>query len=196
MVRQLARARIELRIAQSLLAEHDRHRTGRARDLGGEQLRQRCGRDRRRRAVPRLQDRVAFIGGENVEAADSPIRTRNRRVEQSQEPTLQIGKLTRGVERGVGVEIDPERSAIRAVVNRDRQILDRPVRQIVRGAAVARKAQIVIEPHEVDRGAPQRAIIDQPTEISPQIRELAVLVIQQLADLPRRLADDLRNGHA
>ena len=82
MVRQLAGARVELGVAQSLLAEHHRHRTGRARGLGREQLRQHCGRDRRRRAVPRLQDRVAFIGGENVEAADGPIRTRNRRVEQ------------------------------------------------------------------------------------------------------------------
>ena len=70
MMRQPARARIELAIAEARILEHHRGRIRRRRDLRRKQLRQRGGRDRPRGVVPVAQDGAALIGAENVEAAD------------------------------------------------------------------------------------------------------------------------------
>ena len=54
------------------------------------------------------------------------------------------------MKRLIGIKIDPNWTAIRAVINRDRQVLDRAKRKIVSRGAMAGKAKIVIERHNID----------------------------------------------
>ena len=62
-MRQLARMRIKLAVAQALIPEHHRGRIRGFPHLRREQLRQRGGRDRPRRVVPLHQDGGALLGG-------------------------------------------------------------------------------------------------------------------------------------
>ena len=81
-MRQLARARIELPIAETLILEHHRGRRGALRHLRRKQLRQGRSRDRSCGVVPLPQDRVPLGGGENLQAADRPPGIGNRRLQQ------------------------------------------------------------------------------------------------------------------
>ena len=89
MMGELVGAGIELRIGERCVLEHHRDRIGGAGRLGGEQLRQRGGRDRARGVVPLPQDGVALRRRENVEAADRAIGLRNRRLQQADQPGRQ-----------------------------------------------------------------------------------------------------------
>ena len=84
-MRQLARACVELAIGQALLLVHHRHRVGGSGSLHGEQLRQGGGRNCARGVVPGVQNRMALIRSQNVEATDRVLRLRNRGLEQPNE---------------------------------------------------------------------------------------------------------------
>ena len=117
-MRQLIGARIEFAIAEAALLEHHRDRIGGAGDLGLEQLRQGGRRERMRGVVPLPQNGVALLGRENVEAADRPLRLRNRRLQQANQPIRQR-RNARAVEQVGGVfqcPVDPRRLAVRAAL--------------------------------------------------------------------------------
>ena len=117
-MRQLVGARIELAIGEALVLEHHRDGIGGLVDLGLEQLRQGGRRDRMGGVVPLAQDGVALLGRENVEAADRPLRLRNRRLQQPNQPTRQRLNA-RAIEQVGGVfeyPVDPRRLAVRAAL--------------------------------------------------------------------------------
>ena len=72
-MRQPARARIELAVAQPLVLEHHRVRLGRARNLRREQLGQCRTRHRPRGRVPLPQDGLTLLSAQNVEPADQLV---------------------------------------------------------------------------------------------------------------------------
>ena len=88
-MRQLVGARIELRIGQVLIRQHNRDRLGRPRRLRREQLRYARKRDRPPGVVPSPQDGLPLRGGENVEPPDRTLRLRNRRFQEPNEPSPQ-----------------------------------------------------------------------------------------------------------
>ncbi len=81
-MRQLARARIELRIAETLILEHHGGRSRGPGRLRRKQLRQGRRRNRMRGRVPLPQDGVALGGGEKLQAPDRTPGIRNRRLQQ------------------------------------------------------------------------------------------------------------------
>ena len=85
-MRQPARARIELAVAQPLVLEHHRVRLRRARNLRREQLGQRRSRHRPRGRVPLPQDGVTLVSAQNVEPADRTLRIGNRSLQQPHQP--------------------------------------------------------------------------------------------------------------
>ena len=89
MARQLARARIELAITQPLILEHRRDRIRRLGNLRRKQLRQARSRHRPRRVVPMLQDPMPLLSRENIDAANRPIGSANRRRQQPDQPLRQ-----------------------------------------------------------------------------------------------------------
>ena len=115
MMRQLARARIELAIGEALVLEHHRGRIGGLRHLRREQLRQGGGRDRMRGVVPVVQDGAALVGAENVETADRPLGIGNGSLEQSNEAArhrLHAGAIEQ-IGRVFQAARDPRRRAVR-----------------------------------------------------------------------------------
>ena len=117
-MRQLVGARIELTIAEALVLEHHRDGVGALVDLGLEQLRQGGRWNRTGGVVPLAQDGVALLGRENVEAADRPLRLRNRRLQQPNQPARQRLNA-RAIEQVGGVfqcPVDPRRLAVRAAL--------------------------------------------------------------------------------
>ena len=114
-MRQLARARIELAVAQPLVLEHHRDRLRRARHLRREQLRQGRGRDRTRGGVPLPQDGVTLLSAQNVEPADRTLRVGNRSLQQPHQPAR--NRLhARAIEQVAGIfqrPLDPRRTAVR-----------------------------------------------------------------------------------
>src|SRR3954467_11196322 len=115
MMRQLARARIELAVAQPLVLEHHRVRLRRARNLRREQLGQRRTRNRPRGRVPLPQDGVTLVRTQNVEPADRTLRIGNRSLQQPNQPAR--NRLNaRTIEQVAGVfqrSFDPRRTAVR-----------------------------------------------------------------------------------
>src|SRR6476659_9122730 len=114
-MRQLARTRIELAIAQPLILEHNRIRSRRAHHLRREQLRQGRARDRTRGVVPLPQDGVTLRGAENVEPPDRTIRIGNRTLQQpNQPPSYRLHART--IEQVAGVfqrSLDPRRRPVK-----------------------------------------------------------------------------------
>ena len=102
----------------------------------------------------------------------------------------------RGVRCRIGIEIDSNRSAVRPVIDGDRQVLDRPEREIVRNGTTAGKAEIIVEPHDVQAQPEQCSAIDRAAKSSPQVCYLIELMLKSSADLKRALIYDLRHGHA
>ena len=117
-MRQLARARIELAVAQPLILEHHRNRLRRARHLRRKQLRQRRARDRTRGGVPLPQDGVTLPGAQNVELADRLIRI-FKRTQKSQEALVKFGQLVGAVQCRIAIEIDANVTTVQAVVQND-----------------------------------------------------------------------------
>ena len=123
MMRQLARACIELAVAQPLILEHHRIRLRRARHLRRKQLRQRRHRDRTRGGVPLPQDGVTLPSAQNVELADRTIRVGNRALQQPHQPAR--NRLhARAIEQVAGIfqrALDPRRTAVRTTPLRQAQ---------------------------------------------------------------------------
>src|SRR4051794_1494248 len=115
MMRQPARARIELAVAQPLVLEHHRVRLRRARNLRREQLGQRRTRNRPRGVVPLSQDGVTLVRTQNVEPADRTLRIGNRSLQQPHQPAR--NRLNaRAIEQVAGVfqrTFDPHGAAVR-----------------------------------------------------------------------------------
>ena len=120
-------------------------------------------------------------GIENVEIADRAVGIGERR-QQPQKPLPIDGEIGRRVQRRIDVEVDPKRLAVGAVVNRDRQVLDRTERKIVRGRAMAGKAEAVIERHDVDAQPEQRPAVDVAADIAAHVRQLIALMLQRLRE--------------
>src|SRR6476659_6350621 len=114
-MRQLARTRIELAIAQPLILEHNRIRSRRAHHLRREQLRQGRARYRTRGVVPLPQDGVTLRGAENVEPPDRTIRIGNRTLQQpDQPPSYRLHART--IEQVAGIfqrSLDPRRRPVK-----------------------------------------------------------------------------------
>ena len=115
MMRQPARARIELAVAQPLVLEHHRVRLGRARNLRRKQLRQGRTRHRPRRRVPLPQDGVTLIGAENVQPPDQLVWI-CKRSQKSQESLLKLCEPIGAVQCRIAIEIDTEITAVQSVV--------------------------------------------------------------------------------
>ncbi len=96
----------------------------------------------------------------------------------------------------IGVEVDPDRTAVAPVVNLDGQILDRSQRQVSRLGPTAGKAEIVVEPHDIEIEPEQRAVVVDPTDFAAQIRNLKTPVLKPAPDFLGRLSDQVRHGHS
>ena len=125
-----------------------------------------------------------------LEAPDRAIGLRNGG-QQPQESLLTVGEIDCAMQRRVGIEVDPERTTIRAVVNRDRQIIHRPEREIVRNGTIARETETIVERHDIDADSEQRSPVDDSAKVPPQVCNLTAFMLQRAAHLPSGLADGL-----
>ena len=166
--------------------------------LRGEQLGQRSrarSAARCRSTARRMVSRSA--GSRQIAGCRSARSASAMRRQQPQKSLLMAGEIGRGVQRRIGVEVDPQRTAVRAVVDRDRQILDRPERKIVRGRAVAGEAEAVVERHDVDAQPEQRPALDARRRRRGASRRAdSAGAADACAHPPRRLVDDLGHRHA
>ncbi len=88
-MRQPARQTVKLRVGDLLIPMHHRDRIRRPRRLRGKQFRNRPTRQRMRRRVPIPQDGVALLRPKNLQAANRSLRTRNRRLQKTNQPIAQ-----------------------------------------------------------------------------------------------------------
>ena len=61
---------------------------------------------------------------------------------------------------------------------------------------MARKVEIIIEPHDIDAKPEQGSAIADSTKITSQVCNLITSVLQSSAHLPTGLTYDLVDGHA
>src|SRR3954453_13156934 len=122
-MRQPARARIELAVAQPLVLEHHRVRFRRTRNLRREQLGQSRTRNRPCGRVPLPQNGATLVRAQNVEPADRTLRIGNRSLQQP-DKTSRNRLNARAVEQVAGVfqrSLDPRRTAVRTAPLRKAQ---------------------------------------------------------------------------
>ncbi len=101
-----------------------------------------------------------------------------------------VGQLGLAVQLGMAVEVDAHAAAVGAVVEVDRQVLDRAGGQRVRGGGVPGELQVVVEPHDVDHRPEQ-----PPAHLAAEVLVAVPLVRQQPPDLPVDLRDQLAERH-
>src|SRR3954452_25382883 len=122
-MRQPARARIELAVAQPLVLEHHRVRFRRTRNLRREQLGQGRTRNRPCGRVPLPQNGATLVRAQNVEPANRTLRIGNRSLQQpNQPPRNRLNART--IEQVAGVfqrSLDPRRTAVRTAPLRKAQ---------------------------------------------------------------------------
>ena len=107
-----------------------------------------------------------------------------------------VGKIDWRITRRIGVEIDPQRTFGSAVVNRDREILDRSERKVMCVNAISSKVEIVFERHDIQAWPKQRLAACVAAQIAAQIRKLIVLALQNLCHPARRVLNRVRHRHA
>ena len=95
------------------------------------------------------------------------------------------------MKRRVDVDIDPERAGISAPVDRDRDILDRTERKVMRGRPVTAEGKIVVEAHGVDAEPEQGPLAAARTRHLAQFGQLTTLMFQNLAQTERRLSNNI-----
>ena len=99
------------------------------------------------------------------------------------------------MKRRIDIDIDPQRPCIRAVVDRNRDILDRPERKIVRNRPVSAEAEPVVEPHDVDAEPEQSPVIAIRARNPAQLRQLKVLMLEHIANTNRSLCNQFPHRH-
>src|SRR5262249_13445052 len=109
---------------------------------------------------------------------------------------LMASQLIVTIDGGVAVEIDAKAVPIRAVINRNRQILDRTRRNHMSLGSTAKETEIVIESHEIDGWTEPGAAGDDMTQLSADVRCLEARMFHDLADLLGGLRHDLGEAHA
>ena len=133
---------------------------------------------------------------ENVYPANRPIRIAYDRVDKPHETLLVIGEILRAVERGIGIEIDPQAFAIAAVVDEYGKVVGRAIGQVVRRRGIAGEAEIVVERLDVDDGCKKVLVRRQQIEVPPQVLISVGLVPNRLADFPSHLTNERCRAHA
>src|SRR5262249_21238388 len=124
LMRQLVGATLKLPVAELLIPKHDRNRVRRRSRLRRKQLRQRRSRQHALRRVPILQDRAPLRRRQNLQPTNGYVGIANSR-QQPQVSLLMVSKIGRGMKCRIGIEVDTKWTTICAVVNSDRQVLDR-----------------------------------------------------------------------
>ncbi len=184
MMRQPVGARLEFAIGEALRLAHHRHRVRPARRLRGHQLRQACRGDRARGRVPVAQNGAALVGAQNVERPDRPLGIRSRR-QQPQKSILVVCEIGLFIANGIGVEVDPNRTTIGAVVNGYCEVIDRSEREIIGDGFAVRETEAVVEGHDIDREREHRSAVFQRASIPSQIPKWKALAPQSSAHLQR-----------
>ncbi len=175
--------------------EAQRDRAGIARQAGIQQFGE-VGRGLRAdRAAASGQEGLAFICGDDLHAADGLRGTIRQGVEHAEQPGLVRRQFGRGVEIGMGVEIDPQVLAVTAFIHEDAEVAEGAVGEIADlGVAVA-EAQCVVERLHVDHGGEEFVVLRLQFQIGAQPLVTVGLVAQDLAHLLADLAQQGREGH-
>ncbi len=166
------------------------------RDLGLDQRRQCRWRYGVRRVIPLDQHPAPLRRVENVDCANRPAGIAHDGVDQPRE-TLQVtGEILCAVERGIGIEINPEAVAIAAIVDEHGKVVGRAIGQVVRRRTMAGEAEIVVKRFDIDDGRKKVLVGGKQVEVPPQVLIPVALVTNRLADLPSHLANQRRGAHA
>src|SRR6266511_3167752 len=182
MLRQLIGPRLKLPVAQPLVRKYNRNRIRPRRRLRRKQLRQRRWQNRTSRRVPILQQPPTLRRRQKLKPTNRHIRIANCS-QQVQESLLVVCKIRRGIKCRIGIKVDPKRSTIRAIINSDRQVLDRSKREIMCDSIISGKTKTVIKPHDVDVKPEQPLAIADPS-IPSQVCNLITLVPKYSTHLP------------
>ena len=113
-----------------------------------------------------------------------------------QELLLIAGNIGVVVTRRVGIDVDPQRLAVQTVVNRERQTLDRPQRQIVNHSPDAGEIHRAGEGHHVDAHIEQDTRVGIAANVPANIGQLIALVFEAAAHPIVHLPENLAHCHA
>ena len=115
--------------------------------------------------------------------------------EQPQETFLMQGNIVGVIALGIGIEIDLQPAAVATVVDLDRKIFDRTEGKIPDLGAMPGKAEVVVEPHDIQIETEQRAAIIDIADFPAQVGDLKALVVQAAPDFRRSRDDGVGHGH-
>jgi len=132
---------------------------------------------------------------EDVELANRTAEIVAERFQQPKESALVIGKIIGIVKRRIGVEVDAQTFAVPSIIDEDRQVLGRAVREIVRRHRMAGEAQIVVERLDIDHRGEELPIVGQEVEVAAQVLVPVALMAQDLANLLADFAQQRLDGH-
>src|SRR5262245_9562602 len=186
MLRQPIGPCLQLPVAQPRVRKHNCNRIRRLARLRRKQLRQRRRHYRTSRRVPVLQQQPTLSPRQQLKPTNRNIRIANCS-QKAQESLLVVCKIRRGIKYRIGIKVDSKPSTFRAIINSDRQVLDRSKREITCESIISGKTETVIKPHDVDV-KPEQPLTIADLAIPPQVCNLVTLVPQYSTHLPGDLA--------